>query len=328
MIIPYLRGLLSPLKTPLTYFLFLLNVLVFAATWQSSDLSQSELDSIFENKEFLQTQGLVFAQLIAHQPQKFSPLLRQLSVTAQKGDRSTVSLMGNLALRNNIFMDEASHAPFLGDQVAFEKWQLDFKKLNEIQNENPSYSWGLSRHNTAWPVWFLYQFAHSGFAHLFWNMVFLLIFGVFAESLSGGLCTLICYLGAGLAGAASFALLTGISSSPLVGASAAVSGLMGFVVVFCWRQRVKFLFWLLPVQGYFGFVMLPVWVLFLVYLLPDLSGYLSSVSDFQSVAYGAHLGGTLFGALMAFAYKCVFKSPQGQERTLGEAYSLSPLEAP
>jgi membrane associated rhomboid family serine protease len=158
-------------------------------------------------------------------------------------------------------------------------------------------------------------------------MVFLLIFGVFTESVVGSLWTLVTYISAGVAGAGSFALLSGISSSPLVGASAAISGLMGFVIVMCWGQKVKFFFWLLPIRGYFGFAMLPAWVLAVVYMLPDVSGYLSSVNDFQSVAYSAHIGGSLCGALIACSLKYVGLL-QRSEQSRGVEYFPSPPVAP
>jgi membrane associated rhomboid family serine protease len=98
--------------------------------------------------------------------------------------------------------------------------------------------------------------------------------------------------------------MSGLSSSPLVGASAAVSGLMALVAMGSWlnKERLRYFFMLLPMRPYFGFAYLPAWLVLVVYSLPDVSGYLGSSNEFGSVAYSAHLGGAAFGAVIAFAF--------------------------
>jgi membrane associated rhomboid family serine protease len=149
--------------------------------------------------------------------------------------------------------------------------------------------------------WFTYQFSHAGFAHLFWNMIFLMIFGCFVETQLGASFVAIGYIIGGVAGAWAYSTLSGISYSPLVGASGAVSGLIGLVTVAWWRrERLPFLYVLIPTREYMGMALLPSWLLGLVFLLPDFSHYFASSREIGSVAYSAHIGGALFGVLIAF----------------------------
>ena len=208
--------------------------------------------------------------------------------------------------------------------VAFKYWKEKFKKLLSLQAVHPSYFMGLTDTQQSLEALLLYQFAHSDSGHLFWNMLFLLIFGIFVESVIGSLRTLLVYLCSGIVAALGFAATSGYSSSPLIGASGAITGLIGVVVAISWGYKLPFFYWLLPIKNYFGFVLLPAWVLVIVYVLPDISGYLSSVTDFHSVAYTAHLGGALAGLVIGVALKKRFRPHL--ERSLDEVYSRLPHE--
>jgi membrane associated rhomboid family serine protease len=209
-------------------------------------------------------------------------------------------MLGTLALRNPHFMERAETYNFGGDQVALDAWKKKFTELKELQQRHPSYRWGVSRLKNNGVQWISYQFAHGGWSHLFWNTLFLILFGCFIEVTLGSSFVAIAYVGGGLTGAAFFSWLSGISSSPLVGASAAVSALLSLVAFSHLRKReIRFFYWLMPIKGYYGFILLPGWVLLIVSLLPDVSGYLAASQEFGSVAYSAHMGGAVFGALMA-----------------------------
>jgi membrane associated rhomboid family serine protease len=303
MIFPWLSGLLRPSKAPITYLFLFLNCLVYLGTYQNFDVADAQLDTYLEDDSFLETQGSAFAVMIAKEPKAFSGPLRALALRASKADSNARRTLGGFALRNSEFMNRAQTYSFGGDEVAVGRWRMRLLEFQKLQDTNPSYLWGLSEKHNSWMHFFTYQFAHAGFAHLFWNMLFMLIFGCFVESRLGGSFVALAYVGGGLAGALLFAKLSGISYSPLVGASGAVSGLIGLVAFGWWkRERVRYLYLLLPTPDYMGVAFLPSWILGIVFLLPDLSSYLSSTKELGSVAYTAHLGGAAFGALMAFAY--------------------------
>jgi membrane associated rhomboid family serine protease len=201
-------------------------------------------------------------------------------------------------------MDRAESYDFGGDEVALGEWHAKLKEFTALQNDHPSYLWGISRVKSGWIQYVTYQFSHNGATHLFWNMLFLVIFGAFVETTLGSSFVILTYLGAGLLGAVVFSELSGIVSTPMVGASASVSGLMALVGFHGFKkEKLRFFYWLLPLEGYFGIVLLPSWLVLIVSMVPDLSGYLSSSKDFGSVAYAAHIGGAVCGGVIAILLK-------------------------
>jgi membrane associated rhomboid family serine protease len=131
-------------------------------------------------------------------------------------------------------------------------------------------------------------------------MLFLLIFGAALELQIGGLAVLVVFLMSGAFAAGVFALMTGVTSSPLVGASGAVSGIMALYCIMNWGRPERYFYWLfLPFRGFMGFVFLPAWVGLLMWALNDMAGYLSTVNELGGVAHTAHLGGELAGAMTA-----------------------------
>lgn len=300
MIFPYLAGFLSPFRAPVTYVLLAINLVVFAGTYKTFEASDAKLDQFLDDEEFLKTQGSAFAVMIEKEPAHFSPTLRSIAKGALKQDSNTLQALGGFALRNNRFMSRAQTFDFGGDDVAVARWRKRLVEFQKVQDLNPSFRWGLSKLHSGWTNWFSYQFSHAGFAHLFWNMVFLLLFGGFVEITLGGAYVALAYVAGGVVGAWSYAVLSGISYSPLVGASGAVSGLIGLVAVGWWRrERLPFLFVLIPMREYMGIKRLPSWLLAIAFLLPDLTHYLSSSQEVGSVAYSAHIGGAIFGAGLA-----------------------------
>ncbi len=300
MIIPFMCGLISPARVPLTMLLIAINFFVFQITYERFLRSDLALDLILEDYEFLHRQGNAFASMIRNERKSFSPTLEILADQTIQAKEGAAIRLGGLALRHPKFMERALTYRFDGDVVALAAWREKFVEMKKLMGEHPSFQFGLTHAQSHWSRWLTYQFTHSGWTHLFWNMFFLFVFGSFVEIQLGRGIVALAYLGGGLVGAWVFSSTTGFTSSPLVGASAAVSALMGLVGVSWWRrERIKFLYFLLPMRGYNGVVLLPSWVALLVLILPDLGGYLASSNEFGAVAYSAHLGGAGFGAFMS-----------------------------
>ena len=129
-------------------------------------------------------------------------------------------------------------------------------------------------------------------------MLFLLIFGAALERQIGGLGFLVVFVLSGTFAAGVFALMTGVTSSPLVGASGAISGIMALYCALNWRQPARYFYWLfLPFRGYMGFVYLPAWVGLALWAVNDVAGYVGSLPELGGVAHTAHLGGEVAGLL-------------------------------
>jgi membrane associated rhomboid family serine protease len=142
------------------------------------------------------------------------------------------------------------------------------------------------------------MFMHGGFMHLFGNMLFLWIFGDNLEHAMGGRKFLLFYLICGAAAAAAqiFAtVMTGANDYiPMLGASGAISGVLGGYIVLFPTRRVNVLI------GYF-ITAVPAWValgLWFGFQLVSGIGGLGSDSQVGGVAYAAHVGGFLAGLIL------------------------------
>ena len=142
-------------------------------------------------------------------------------------------------------------------------------------------------------------FLHGGWAHLIGNMWYLWIFGDNIEDRLGSLRFLVFYLGGGVCASLIHLVTNPGSHLPTVGASGAIAGVLGAYAVLFPRARVITLvpffpcFQVIPIPAIF---MLGLWFVFQV-----LSGTISlgSGGGGGGVAWWAHIGGFLFGVLVA-----------------------------
>jgi membrane associated rhomboid family serine protease len=142
------------------------------------------------------------------------------------------------------------------------------------------------------------MFMHGGWFHILGNMWFFWVFGNNIEDSMGHARFLAFYLLCGLIAAAAQVLSQPASPIPMVGASGAISGVMGAYLVLFPRVRVHTLIFL----GIFiTRVTLPAWIMLLYWVLLQLLGTLPALSGVDGgggVAFMAHLGGFLAGALL------------------------------
>jgi len=141
------------------------------------------------------------------------------------------------------------------------------------------------------------MFLHGGFAHIFGNMLFLFIYGDNVEHRVGRWRYLVLYLLTGLAATAFFSMFARGSMIPMVGASGAISGVLGLYFLLFPRNQVKVFIFLFPIL--MDFVLLPARLVLGVYLVLDnLLPFF--VGSHTGVAYGAHIGGFIAGWGIAF----------------------------
>ncbi|MBU1052219.1 MAG: rhomboid family intramembrane serine protease [Proteobacteria bacterium] len=145
---------------------------------------------------------------------------------------------------------------------------------------------------------FTHMFLHGGMGHLFGNMIFLWLIGCMIEMGCGRIYYFTTYIVTGLGAVAMFWLWNMGSTIPLVGASGAIAGLMGAFTVLYGKKRVKMFF---TIGVYFNYVQMKA-----IWLLPLWLGsevYKIAFSEERHVAYLAHVGGILSGALLGFINK-------------------------
>jgi membrane associated rhomboid family serine protease len=150
------------------------------------------------------------------------------------------------------------------------------------------------------------MFLHGGWLHLLGNMLFLLIFGNNVEDRMGRLPFLLFYLVCGYAAAYGYALLTGPSTTTLIGASGAIAGVLGAYLVTFPRAKVLSLLTFL----FFLPVWLPAWVVLGSWFLLQYAYFAGfGVAEGAGVAYGAHVVGFLVGALLTLPFVRRLRAP-------------------
>lgn len=142
------------------------------------------------------------------------------------------------------------------------------------------------------------MFLHSGLDHIFGNMWYLFLFGDNVEDRLGKARYLVFYLSSGLAATFVHWLTDPSSMVPTLGASGAISGVLGAYLVFYPRIRVH-------VASYYYSGTVPASAMIgLWFVLQLILGTVSLVGGAASgIAFWAHVGGFAFGAAVAWIFK-------------------------
>jgi membrane associated rhomboid family serine protease len=145
-----------------------------------------------------------------------------------------------------------------------------------------------------WSTLFTSMFLHGGWAHLGGNMLYLWIFGDNLERVMGRARFLVFYLLCGVAAGLAHIAFNPGSSVPTVGASGAISGILGGYLMLFPRNRVRVL-----TRGGVSAVpaayMLGFWIL--IQLLNGVGSF-ANTPETSGVAYLAHIGGFVAGLVL------------------------------
>ena len=155
---------------------------------------------------------------------------------------------------------------------------------------------GVERH---WYTPLSSMFLHGGWLHLIGNMWFLWLFGNNIEDSMGHGRYLAFYLLCGLAAAAGQMLVSPGSVVPMVGASGAISGVMGAYVVLYPRVRIHMLVFLFI---FVTRIVVPAYLMLGYWFLLQLVSGTASRSE-GGVAFWAHVAGFVAGAVLIFVFK-------------------------
>ena len=159
-------------------------------------------------------------------------------------------------------------------------------------------------------------FLHTGWIHLLGNILYLSIFGDNVETAFGHVNYLIFYLFSGIPANFTHMIVSGSPGMPLdlptVGASGAISGILGAYLIFYPRVRiitVIFLGYLVTLRPVPAKYFLIFW-----FILQLISG---ALGEAVGVAYWAHIGGSLTGIMIALPYRFSRRDPLGGHRFAG-----------
>ncbi|MGH6735906.1 MAG: rhomboid family intramembrane serine protease [Methyloceanibacter sp.] len=152
----------------------------------------------------------------------------------------------------------------------------------------------------AWSTMFTSMFMHGGWLHLGFNMLFLWIFGDNVEDSMGHVRYLVFYLACGVAAALAQALVNPDSTIPMVGASGAISGVLGAYLLLHPHATVRTLIFL----GLFVTMMhLPAMIVLGLWFVLQLVSAAIANSGEAGVAFWAHVGGFVAGMALVPLFK-------------------------
>ncbi|WAK03609.1 rhomboid family intramembrane serine protease [Methylobacter sp. YRD-M1] len=193
------------------------------------------------------------------------------------------------------FMERLHHGEIVtADNDEFRHWQVQRKRFEALTFDpvNKTYGFTPKEHK---PLTFLtHMFLHGGIGHLFGNMLFLFLVGFTVEMALGSTVYLLCYLLTGLAAVSLFWAVNPASEVPLVGASGAISGLMGLYAGIFGLRKIRFFYSLL---FYFDYVRAPALIMLPAWLANEFYQMLTMPDS--NVAFIAHIGGLSSGGLLA-----------------------------
>jgi membrane associated rhomboid family serine protease len=158
--------------------------------------------------------------------------------------------------------------------------------------------------NPIWLTLFTSMFMHGGWLHLAGNMLFLWVFGDNVEHRIGHLLFAVFYLVVGVIATVAQILVNTDSLIPTLGASGAISGVLGaYLVMFPSNRVMVFLFRaVVPVPA---IVAIGMWAALQIF-----AGVAGGSGEGGGVAYMAHIAGFFAGAALGLVFRVIFNEPR------------------
>jgi len=181
------------------------------------------------------------------------------------------------------------------DDAAYAEWKDLRTEFEALLNQVVFLRYGFAPASKNYFSAFTHMFLHGSFMHLLGNMVFLWLVGCVLELGCGRMMYLIMYLLTGLCSAGLFYLVYMNSTVPCIGASGAISGLIGAYTVLYGKRKIKVFY---SLGFYFNYARVPA-----IFLLPVWVGnelFQLLFASFSNIAYVAHIGGLLSGGLLGY----------------------------
>ena len=223
---------------------------------------------------------------------------RLLPANAPKAQRDQIKLITEAT--------KSSQAARSEDLARIERAQAELDRLADaalaVAAEHPFRHWGLIPAAPSALAFLTCLFVHAGWLHLLGNLLMLYLSGPFVEDAFGRPIFLTLYLAGGVLASLVQLSATPNSTVPIVGASGAIAAVMGAFLVRFARRKVRFFYflWLLflpPLRGTFtvtAVLVLPLWLV---------QQFVLASSGSAGVAYWAHVGGFVFGFMVALAIR-------------------------
>ena len=199
-------------------------------------------------------------------------------------------------LRDDRFVFALDHERIITlDDQRYRQWKLLRTEFKNKKSLIVSEKYGFKPAEWTPVTAFTHMFLHGSFDHLLGNMVFLWLVGCVLELGCGRVLYLATYLIGGFSAVATFTVFSLLSLQSLIGASGAISALIGAYLVLYGRRKIK-VFYSLGI--YFDYAMVPAIVILPIWIGNEVLQFF--LNKFSSVAYMAHAGGLVGGAMIGF----------------------------
>ncbi|MGD8912393.1 MAG: rhomboid family intramembrane serine protease [Candidatus Thiodiazotropha sp.] len=275
-----------------TFVLIAINCLCFFV-WQGG-----ENERFIQALEYYQDSGLAqleYTEFVHYSEASNSETAEEIGISDHYDSMTRFYIMRSntefyRALTNNELINPNSE-----DYV---DWKEKRDQFNNLLKQVTYLEYGLKTARPDWQSLVAHMFLHADFMHLFGNMFFLVAVGMLVELTLGRWSFLLSYLIVGLGSALFYILIAEASYTPGIGASGAVSGVMGMYSVLYWMRKIKFFYFLFV---YFDYVRLPAIALLPLWIGNEL--YQIMAYPDSNINYLAHLGGFISGGAIALLLK-------------------------
>lgn len=279
-----------------TIAIIVINVFVFFVIQSRDDMYEEHAHAFYFESGLDKIEIPLYVDFLKnHRPDAFNNYRKTEAFDADKNPSGKIMLYHSLMFDKE-FLDRLKGGE-IGPEDHFGKknhraLRRDYeKRLNKIVSMKYGFRPAMPRMET----WLTAMFLHGGTGHLVGNMVFLWLIGCLIEYGCRRWLFGILYVVGGFAATGLFWLLNMDSLVPLVGASGAISGIMGAFTVFYGFKRVRVF---LSLGFYFNYLKFPAIVMLPIWIGNEL--FQMMTNEGSNVAYAAHLGGLFGGAALAF----------------------------
>lgn len=202
--------------------------------------------------------------------------------------------LAQAAQQDEAFRARLAAGELFADAEAWRDWQPLAETFEQLRNRAVTQRFALNAGEPGPKGLLGSMFLHGGWEHLFGNMLFLGFLGLLVEGALGPWRFTGLYLVSGIGAGLAWVAWEGGAPALLVGASGAIAGLMGALAVLWGSRRIRFFYWFFILFDYVkapAILLLPAWLGWELFQLFAIEG--------SRVAYAAHAGGIVAGALLA-----------------------------
>jgi membrane associated rhomboid family serine protease len=279
----------------ITVFLILANVFIYCAFQLSDNKNYYRAEIYYFESGLAKIEISKYQEYLKAEQKEIEPDLN----IKQKSKKESEEFL--YKLHQEIKKDKAFLEKLHNDQIIIKSDENYFNWKALRENYESQMAEVISNGYGFKPAWhrpftfFSHMFLHGGFGHLIGNMVFLWIAGCLVEIGSKRGFYISAYILSGFSAAALFWVMNLQSVVPLVGASGAISGLMGIITTLYGTKKIKVFF---SVGFYFNYLRAPAILLLPIWVGKELWAYFFGGPS--STAYMAHVGGFLGGAALGY----------------------------